>query len=236
MKNNASIWGRILWPVAAYLVLSIALRTAFVQAAGMSRETASCWTGICLFLPVCLLYAYRWRSEISAHQAEKYRASADPERGFIWWLAAAVSLAAASAGLAGTDGAMAAGSALGVLSTCVLGPFLEEVLYRGQFIGRGMPAIGALPLLVMSTLLFAASHGTWEQILLAVPAGLILGLLYLKEQRLTGVVITHCAANTLIYCAGHWQLAAGKGLLLAALAAEAVIAALLYAKVFRRKQ
>lgn len=235
MKNSGSIWGRILWPIAAYLVLSIVLRAAFMQAAGMSRETAACWTGICLFLPVCLLYAYRWRGEIAARQKEESLKHTAASYSFIWWIAVAISLAAASIGLAGAGGT-AAGGVLAVLSTCILGPFLEEVLYRGQFIGRGMQAIGALPLLVMSTLLFAASHGTWEQILLAIPAGLIFGILYLKEQRLTGVVITHCAANTLIYCAGYWQIAAGTGLLLAAIAAEAVIAALLYAKVFRRTQ
>ena len=88
----------------------------------------------------------------------------------------------------------------------------------------------------MSTLLFAVSHGTPAQMLLALPAGLLLGLLYLKEQRLTSVVLVHSAANILIYLSAWLELPANAGLLAGALAAEGVLICLLYVRTFRRSQ
>ena len=232
MKSSVKDWGRIVWPIAAYLVLSAGLRFLLMHAADLTREAAASWTTICLFLPVSLLYLRRWRTADTAGSNAGTPGRLQP----VWWIVSAISLAAASAGLFGLGGAQEAGSAGAVLSTCLLGPFTEEVLYRGQFFGRGLGAIRPVPLLLMSTLLFAAAHGAVQQMLIAIPAGLILGLLYLHEKRLTGVVVTHCAANLLICCGAGTALAANPVLLIAALIAEAVIAGLLYKRVFGRTQ
>ena len=228
MTNSWKAWGQILWPVIAYLALAAGLRLLFVQGLSMERPAAAGWATICLFLPVCLLYQYRWRKDCAI--AEKKVSIA---AGAVWWLLAALSLAGVSIGAAGAASDWHGAAAF--VSTCILGPFIEESLYRGQFIGRGLQTIGKTPLLVMSTLLFAVSHGTPAQ-MLALPAGLLLGLLYLKEQRLTGVVLVHSAANILIYLSAWLERPANAGLLAGALAAEGVLICLLYVRTFRRSQ
>ncbi len=229
MTNSWKAWGQILWPVIAYLALAAGLRLLFVQGLGMERPAAAGWATICLFLPVCLLYQYRWRKDCAIAEKKVSLAA-----GAVWWLLAALCLAGVSIGAAGAASGWHGAAAF--VSTCILGPFIEESLYRGQFIGRGLKTIEKTPLLVMSTLLFAVSHGTPAQMLLALPAGLLLGLLYLKEQRLIGVVLVHSAANILIYLSAWLELSASTGLLVAALAAEGILICLLYVNTFRRSQ
>ena len=86
-------------------------------------------------------------------------------------------------------------SAAAVLLLCVLGPTCEETVYRGLVFGSADQVYGFVPALMISTVLFAAGHGTLLQAALAVPAGLILGLIRKREGNLLAPAVFHAALN-----------------------------------------
>lgn len=238
MQNDRlRTWAKILTPVIVYQALLIGLRAALTGGAKLPGGTAAAVATAIVFLPAALLYLYKWRSECAlpvesgAERTENGGAPAKRRNLRPVWILAAFLMAAAAIGCPGAQNAAGTGdqTVLIFTATCLLGPFTEEVLYRGQLIGRGLTAIGDLPLLLVSALLFAAGHGSMAQCLIALPAGLLLGALYLRERSLTGVTAAHGAANILIFCASNdaCRMAAGRVIPAAALLCELALAALL---------
>ena len=89
-------------------------------------------------------------------------------------------------------------SVLGVLSITILGPLLEELLFRG-FIQKRLVQIGVKPLyaILASSALFGVIHMNHVQIPFAVAIGLIIGRLYYRTGSLIPGIIGHIINNSL---------------------------------------
>lgn len=90
------------------------------------------------------------------------------------------------------DGFPATGLAGRFLFNAMLGPLFEEVLFRVLILGFLLRATRPVLALAVSTLLFAAGHGSW---LLSGLLGLAFGLLYLRFQGLWVCAAAHGAHN-----------------------------------------
>ena len=85
------------------------------------------------------------------------------------------------------------------LLVIVLGPFAEEVFFRG-FVMAGLarrwgPAVG----IVASSLLFSLAHGSVALIVPIFVAGALLGWLYLRTGSLWGSIMAHMAQNAVAF-------------------------------------
>lgn len=87
---------------------------------------------------------------------------------------------------------------LNVLTYVILVPLLEETLYRGYFIQQGEKIMGRTTAVVLSTLLFAFAHRTTAQILMSIPIGFILSLVYAKGRNLLYPILIHGIINLII--------------------------------------
>lgn len=96
------------------------------------------------------------------------------------------------------DGFPATGLAGRFLLNAVLGPLFEEVLFRVLILGFLLRSTRPVFALAVSTLLFAAGHGSW---LLSGLLGLALGLLYLRFRGLWLCAAAHGLHN-LVSAAG----------------------------------
>ena len=200
IKNNSPIapWGQILLPVICYLAALWLLRTGLVRFFGLAGNTASLIAAACLFVPVFLLYLLKWKNEC----APRSNTASFTGKEFLLWGLAVLAMAALSICCGGAPEDI--DHSLPVFAvTCLLAPVSEEILFRGQFLGRGKSALPIPALLLTGALLFAAAHGTGRALLATFPAGILLGMLYLREERLTGIVIVHCSANALIFAAPY---------------------------------
>ena len=87
------------------------------------------------------------------------------------------------------------------LLVIVLGPFAEEVFFRG-FVMAGLarrwgPVVG----IVASSLLFSLAHGSVALIVPIFVAGSLLGWLYLRTGSLWGSIMVHMAQNAVAFTA-----------------------------------
>ncbi len=82
-----------------------------------------------------------------------------------------------------------------VVLLCALGPVCEEIVYRGLVFGAAERLDGFVPALIFTTALFAAGHGTALQAAMAVPVGLILGIVRKKEGNLLAPAVLHISLN-----------------------------------------
>jgi len=86
----------------------------------------------------------------------------------------------------------------------VIGPFIEEIFWRGCIQNMLERIFGVLPALLGQAVLFAAIHlrpvGGFTQIFLF---GLFAGLWRWRRRTLLPIIIAHMALNSL-WCAVHW--------------------------------
>ena len=89
-------------------------------------------------------------------------------------------------------------SVFGVLSITILGPLLEEFLFRG-FIQKRLVQIGVKPLyaILASSAIFGVIHMNLAQIPFAFAIGLIFGWLYYRTGSLLPGIIGHIINNSL---------------------------------------
>ena len=86
-----------------------------------------------------------------------------------------------------------------ILTTIVVAPILEEVLFRGQILGAIKAKYGSAWALIISSLLFGLIHGIPPQMINAFFMGLILGYIYIKTGSLLSVILIHSVNNALAY-------------------------------------
>lgn len=85
---------------------------------------------------------------------------------------------------------------LAVLSVCVLGPIMEELLFRGIICGclERVTKVSWVPV-VVSGLLFGIWHGLFVQGVSAAAMGIILALVYHKTHDLRWPILIHIVNN-----------------------------------------
>ncbi len=87
----------------------------------------------------------------------------------------------------------------GWFAAIVVAPLLEETAFRGvvqRFLMRVSTPFGAI---FISSVLFAAVHGTAQQIASALPCGIILGYTYFHSRKLAVPITIHACNNALAW-------------------------------------
>ena len=79
----------------------------------------------------------------------------------------------------------------------ILGPFTEEVFFRGFLLAAMVHPFGALRAALVASAIFAASHGNVSILVPVFVSGLILSWLYLKTRSLIPSFTAHAAQNIL---------------------------------------
>jgi membrane protease YdiL (CAAX protease family) len=103
-----------------------------------------------------------------------------------------------------TFGTTTLGLVLAALMLVVVGPFVEECVFRGALL-RGLQArIGAWPAIVAQSLLFAAFHRSWWLLLPITILGLALGWLAHARRSLWPAIALHASYNALTFAAVVW--------------------------------
>lgn len=89
------------------------------------------------------------------------------------------------------------GLTVAALMVVLIGPFVEECVFRGALL-RGLEArIGAWPAILAQALLFAAFHRSWWLLVPMTALGVALGWLAHERKSLWPAVATHAAYNAL---------------------------------------
>ena len=79
----------------------------------------------------------------------------------------------------------------------VVGPFIEELVFRAGMFRLLQKKIGVIQAMVLSSLLFAIVHGNWAQGIPAFIIGMGLALLYFRSDDLRLCYPAHAANNAL---------------------------------------
>jgi len=103
-----------------------------------------------------------------------------------------------------TFGTSTLGLVLAALMLVVVGPFVEECVFRGALL-RGLKArIRAWPAIVAQALLFAAFHRSWWLVVPITILGLALGWLAHSRRSLWPAIALHASYNALTFAAVVW--------------------------------
>ncbi|WMS89274.1 CPBP family intramembrane glutamic endopeptidase [Pleionea litopenaei] len=90
-----------------------------------------------------------------------------------------------------------------ILVAVVFAPLIEEVLFRGVLLNKISKITSPLLAVTLTSVLFALLHGYSLNAVMAFTSSLLLGILYLKSQRLSLCIVAHATFNlttTLVLC------------------------------------
>lgn len=82
-----------------------------------------------------------------------------------------------------------------ILYTCIVGPFMEELMFRGLLLKRAR-LFGDRTAVIFTALMFGLMHGNLAQFLYATAIGLILGYVAVKTNGIRYTVIMHMIVNS----------------------------------------
>ncbi|MDR2886238.1 MAG: CPBP family intramembrane metalloprotease [Rikenellaceae bacterium] len=88
---------------------------------------------------------------------------------------------------------------LTILTTVVMAPILEELLFRGLLQHSTVNRYGPVAGIVIAAAVFGVIHFIPQQVVNAFALGLVLGWVYYKTRSLTAVILMHAANNGLSY-------------------------------------
>ncbi|PKQ20324.1 MAG: hypothetical protein CVT66_05540 [Actinobacteria bacterium HGW-Actinobacteria-6] len=107
-------------------------------------------------------------------------------------------------------GTSVSGLALAAIMLVIVGPFVEECVFRGALL-RGLEArIGVWPAIIVQAMLFAAFHRSWWLLFPMTVLGIALGWLAHERRSLWPAIALHAAYNSLTVGAIVWLLYAGS--------------------------
>ena len=86
-----------------------------------------------------------------------------------------------------------------ILTTVIVAPVLEEVLFRGMILGSLRESGNTVRAVVLSSLIFGIIHIIPQQVVNAFVVGLILGLVYVRTGSLFAVILIHALNNAVAY-------------------------------------
>ena len=87
---------------------------------------------------------------------------------------------------------------LKVLTSALIVPILEELLFRGTIAGQLDLFLGRIPSIVISSVLFGAMHFNVVQFVYAFLIGMLLSLAFLKSHRIWIPILAHGLTNLLV--------------------------------------
>ena len=86
-----------------------------------------------------------------------------------------------------------------ILTTIVMAPILEEILFRGVIQGSAMSRFGAMRAIFISSAVFGLIHIMPQQVIYAFVVGLVLGYVYWKTKSIMSVIAIHAFNNSLVF-------------------------------------
>lgn len=84
-----------------------------------------------------------------------------------------------------------------ILTTCILSPLMEELVYRGMLYRRMRESVSIVPSVIVSALVFGAMHGNIVQFVYAFFVGCILAICYEYHGTLKVSIILHVIINAI---------------------------------------
>lgn len=81
------------------------------------------------------------------------------------------------------------------ISVSLIIPVMEEILFRGIIMSEFLSAMGAVPAIILSAIIFGLFHGQPIQIGYAIVCGVILGCVYFFSKSLILPIIVHSVFN-----------------------------------------
>lgn len=123
---------------------------------------------------------------------------------------------------------------VGILSIAILGPVLEELLFRGAITRVLLKKYNPTKAIILSALVFGIFHLNPAQIVTATLIGLLLGWIYYKTASLIPCILIHILNNSLSVYMGlkypeiekSWELFTGTGYI------ELIVAFVIFAGAF----
>lgn len=85
-----------------------------------------------------------------------------------------------------------------ILSTGIVGPILEEMLFRKCLIDNLLKFNGKYKAIIVSSIIFSLVHSGIFTILYTFILGIVLGYIYLKYQDIKASMIVHIMANLIV--------------------------------------
>ncbi len=85
------------------------------------------------------------------------------------------------------------------ITVCLVGPVVEEIMFRGMIYGRLRRGFSMVPAMFISALLFGVFHMNWVQGVYAGIAGLALAYIYEKTQTIWAGCLMHIIFNSSSY-------------------------------------
>ena len=82
-----------------------------------------------------------------------------------------------------------------VIYTCLIAPFMEELIFRGVLLKKAR-RFGDRTAVVFTAVMFGLMHGNLNQFLYAVVIGLVLGYIAVRTNRILYNVLIHMAVNS----------------------------------------
>ena len=83
-----------------------------------------------------------------------------------------------------------------IIYACILGPVMEETVFRGIILGGLLKRYSNTTAILVSALLFGIIHLNLAQFMLAFPLGLLIGYLYMKTHSIYLCMLLHGLNNT----------------------------------------
>lgn len=84
-----------------------------------------------------------------------------------------------------------------VIAVCLVGPVLEELMFRGVIYNRIKEITNPIVAIVLSAIAFGAFHLNWVQGIYAATLGTLLAYLYYKYKTIWASIIMHVTCNTI---------------------------------------
>ena len=110
-----------------------------------------------------------------------------------------IGIAESSAGFAKAENTLSDGNlTIKLLCNCLVIPILEELLLRGIIAGQLYLWYGLVPSVFISSIFFGILHNNIVQFIYALVVGVLLGLMYVKNKRISLCIITHCLINFIV--------------------------------------
>ncbi|MDQ0232859.1 CPBP family intramembrane glutamic endopeptidase [Metabacillus malikii] len=89
-------------------------------------------------------------------------------------------------------------SPLVIIVTSIIGPILEEIIFRKIIFGGLYNRTNFFIAAIISSLLFSLLHGEFEHLLLYAAMGFTFAFLYVRTKRIIVPIIAHVSMNTLV--------------------------------------
>lgn len=85
-----------------------------------------------------------------------------------------------------------------IVVTSVIGPILEEIIFRKIIFGTLVPRLGFFLSAIISAIVFAVVHLDFSHLLIYTAMGLVFAYLYSKTKQILVPIVAHVMMNTIV--------------------------------------